>query len=52
MIFMILEFDGCFVFVVKFIEVCLQEICNYVVEQNIIILCNWVNELGVVEFLV
>ncbi|EEO03987.1 protein translocase subunit SecD [Vibrio cholerae] len=46
------ESDGCFVLVAKFTEARLQEIRNYAVEQNITILRNRVNELGVAEPLV
>ncbi|GHY15456.1 protein-export membrane protein SecD [Vibrio cholerae] len=43
------ESDGRFVLVAKFTEARLQEIRNYAVEQNITILRNRVNELGVAE---
>ncbi|EKK7230591.1 protein translocase subunit SecD [Vibrio cholerae] len=46
------ESDGRFVLVAKFTEARLQEIRNYAVEQNITILRNRVNELGVAEPLV
>ncbi|EGR1036423.1 protein translocase subunit SecD [Vibrio cholerae] len=46
------ESDGLFVLVAKFTEARLQEIRNYAVEQNITILRNRVNELGVAEPLV
>ncbi|ELU8558330.1 protein translocase subunit SecD [Vibrio cholerae] len=46
------ESDGRFVLVAKFSEARLQEIRNYAVEQNITILRNRVNELGVAEPLV
>lgn len=46
------ETDGRFVLVAKFTEARLQEIRNYAVEQNITILRNRVNELGVAEPLV
>ncbi|EGQ8393790.1 protein translocase subunit SecD [Vibrio cholerae] len=46
------ESDGHFVLVAKFTEARLQEIRNYAVEQNITILRNRVNELGVAEPLV
>ncbi|OFI70766.1 protein-export membrane protein SecD [Vibrio cholerae] len=46
------ESDGRFVLVAKFTEDRLQEIRNYAVEQNITILRNRVNELGVAEPLV
>ncbi|GIA08431.1 protein-export membrane protein SecD [Vibrio cholerae] len=46
------ESDGRFVIVAKFTEARLQEIRNYAVEQNITILRNRVNELGVAEPLV
>ncbi|HFG1617093.1 TPA: protein translocase subunit SecD [Vibrio cholerae] len=46
------ESDGPFVLVAKFTEARLQEIRNYAVEQNITILRNRVNELGVAEPLV
>lgn len=46
------EYDGRFVLVAKFTEARLQEIRNYAVEQNITILRNRVNELGVAEPLV
>lgn len=37
---------------VVMIDECLKEVCEYVVQQNINILCNCVNQLGVVELLV
>ncbi|WP_081017960.1 protein translocase subunit SecD [Vibrio metoecus] len=46
------ETDGRFVLLAKFTEARLQEIRNYAVEQNITILRNRVNELGVAEPLV
>ncbi|EOW9510012.1 protein translocase subunit SecD [Vibrio cholerae] len=46
------ESDGRFVLVAKFTEARLKEIRNYAVEQNITILRNRVNELGVAEPLV
>ncbi|ELJ8581317.1 protein translocase subunit SecD [Vibrio cholerae] len=46
------ESDGRFVLMAKFTEARLQEIRNYAVEQNITILRNRVNELGVAEPLV
>ncbi|ENM5926155.1 protein translocase subunit SecD [Vibrio mimicus] len=46
------ETDGRFVLLAKFSEARLQEIRNYAVEQNITILRNRVNELGVAEPLV
>ncbi|EHE6946758.1 protein translocase subunit SecD [Vibrio cholerae] len=46
------ESDGRFVLVAKFTDARLQEINNYAVEQNITILRNRVNELGVAEPLV
>ncbi|EGQ9892181.1 protein translocase subunit SecD [Vibrio cholerae] len=46
------ESDGRFVLVAKFTEARLQEVRNYAVEQNITILRNRVNELGVAEPLV
>ncbi|HGS4815209.1 TPA: protein translocase subunit SecD [Vibrio cholerae] len=46
------ESDGRFVLEAKFTEARLQEIRNYAVEQNITILRNRVNELGVAEPLV
>ncbi|EGQ9833658.1 protein translocase subunit SecD [Vibrio cholerae] len=52
MTFTISESDGRFVLVAKFTEARLQEIRNYAVEQNITILRNRVNELGVAEPLV
>ncbi|EOX7326869.1 protein translocase subunit SecD [Vibrio cholerae] len=52
MIFTTSESDGRFVLVAKFTEARLQEIRNYAVEQNITILRNRVNELGVAEPLV
>ncbi|EGQ8390701.1 TPA: protein translocase subunit SecD [Vibrio cholerae] len=52
MTFTTAESDGRFVLVAKFTEARLQEIRNYAVEQNITILRNRVNELGVAEPLV
>lgn len=52
MTFVTSENDGRFVLQAKFTEARLQEIRNYAVEQNITILRNRVNELGVAEPLV
>ncbi|ENM5798363.1 protein translocase subunit SecD [Vibrio mimicus] len=52
MTFTTAETDGRFVLLAKFTEARLQEIRNYAVEQNITILRNRVNELGVAEPLV
>ncbi|MGL5429639.1 MAG: protein translocase subunit SecD [Vibrio sp.] len=52
MTFTTTETNGRFVLLAKFTEARLQEIRNYAVEQNITILRNRVNELGVAEPLV
>lgn len=52
MVFIPSDSDGRFMLVAKFTDARLQEIRNYAVEQNITILRNRVNELGVAEPLV
>lgn len=52
MVFSATEGDGRFALVAKFTDARLQEIRNYAVDQNITILRNRVNELGVAEPLV
>lgn len=46
------ECNGLQVLCVVLIQVKLVEICEYFIKQNFIIVCNWVNELGVFELLV